>query len=321
MKQHFEFKISGNRMNTIWWKRFRPINLLIVSLTQLFFIFFVLLPRLGSTVLSSGVQIELYLIVLITLCITAGGYIINDIQDIEIDRINKPERVIRNPGTWIWIYRFLFLFGSFITLYVSYKHGAWWYLAVYFVAWFSLYAYSTRLKCIPLAGNLLVSLFSAAVVIAVLAPFLSEISVIDDSVQKQILRPFSFYFLFAFLLSLIREIVKDMEDYQGDKSRSCNTLAVSLGDEKAKVFVLFFSVLFIAILIAWITFYWSEIPLVFSLYLATVALVPMLVVIYTVPSIKGSWSFKKQEYHKVSSWLKYIMIGGILALSMEFYIV
>lgn len=308
-------------MNTIWWKRFRPINLLIVSLTQLFFIFFVLLPRLGSTVLSSGVQIELYLIVLITLCITAGGYIINDIQDIEIDRINKPERVIRNPGTWIWVYRFLFLFGSFITLYVSYKHGAWWYLAVYFVAWFSLYAYSTRLKCIPLAGNLLVSLFSAAVVIAVLAPFLSEISVIDDSVQKQILRPFSFYFLFAFLLSLIREIVKDMEDYQGDKSRSCNTLAVSLGDEKAKVFVLFFSVLFIAILIAWITFYWSEIPLVFSLYLATVALVPMLVVIYTVPSIKGSWSFKKQEYHKVSSWLKYIMIGGILALSMEFYIV
>ena len=308
-------------MNTIWWKRFRPINLLIVSLTQLFFIFFVLLPRLGSTVLSSGVHIELYLIVLITLCITAGGYIINDIQDIKIDRINKPERVIRNPGTWIWIYRFLFLFGSFITLYVSYKHGAWWYLAVYFVAWFSLYAYSTRLKCIPLAGNLLVSLFSAAVVIAVLAPFLSEISVIDDSVQKQILRPFSFYFLFAFLLSLIREIVKDMEDYQGDKSRSCNTLAVSLGDEKAKVFVLFFSVLFIAILIAWITFYWSEIPLVFSLYLATVALVPMLVVIYTVPSIKGSWSFKKQEYHKVSSWLKYIMIGGILALSMEFYIV
>ena len=187
-------------MNTIWWKRFRPINLLIVSLTQLFFIFFVLLPRLGSTVLSSGVQIELYLIVLITLCITAGGYIINDIQDIEIDRINKPERVIRNPGTWIWIYRFLFLFGSFITLYVSYKHGAWWYLAVYFVAWFSLYAYSTRLKCIPLAGNLLVSLFSAAVVIAVLAPFLSEISVIDDSVQKQILRPFSFYFCLRFCL-------------------------------------------------------------------------------------------------------------------------
>lgn len=308
-------------MNTIWWKRFRPINLLIVSLTQLFFIFFVLLPRLGSTVLSSGVQIELYLIVLITLCITAGGYIINDIQDIEIDRINKPERVIRNPGTWIWIYRFLFLFGSFITLYVSYKHGAWWYLAVYFVAWFSLYAYSTRLKCIPLAGNLLVSLFSAAVVIAVLAPFLSEISELDESMQKQILRPFSFYFLFAFLLSLIREIVKDMEDYDGDKSRSCNTLAVSLGDEKTKIFVLFFSAIFMASLIAWIALYGSEIPVIYFLYLVMIVLLPMLAVIYNVTSVKGSWSFKKQEYHKISTWLKYIMIAGILALSMEFYIV
>lgn len=308
-------------MNTIWWKRFRPINLLIVSLTQSFFIFFVLLPRLGSSVFYTTVLMELYLIVLITLCITAGGYIINDIKDIDIDRINKPENGIINPKIWVWIYRSLFLLGAFITLYVSYSYEAWWYLVVYIFAWSSLYLYSAKLKCVPLAGNLLVSLFSASVVIAVLAPFSSDILELEESIQKQILRPLSFYFLFAFLLSLIREIVKDMEDYEGDKSRSCKTLAVSLGDEKAKVFVLFFSVIFIATLIGWITFYWSEIPLVFSLYLATVALLPMLAVIYALFSIEGSWSFKKQEYHKVSSWLKYIMIAGILALSMEFYIV
>ena len=111
-----------------------------------------------------------------------------------------------------------------------------------------------------------------------------------------------------------------MEDYDGDKSRSCNTLAVSLGDEKTKIFVLFFSAIFMASLIAWIALYGSEIPVIYFLYLVMIVLLPMLAVIYNVTSVKGSWSFKKQEYHKISTWLKYIMIAGILALSMEFYI-
>lgn len=307
-------------MGWAWWKRLRPLNLLIVACTQLFFIYIVLVPQLGANIVSSHIQFDLWIIVFITLCLTAGGYVINDLKDVEIDRINKPDRVILDTSRWLWVYRLLFTIGALATIYISYLHDSWWYLATYLIAWYALYAYSDKLKCKPLWGNLLVSLFSASVVIAVLGPFLSHILHLREEALIRLLRPFIFYFLFAFLLSLIREIVKDMEDTEGDKSRACKTLAASIGDEKSKVFVLFFSTVFVLSMSAWIVRFYTVVPIFFLSYLLLCVFIPILVIMLKIPSIKGSCPQRKKSYGQISLWLKYIMIVGILALSMELYI-
>ena len=91
-----------------------------------------------------------------------------------------------------------------------------------------LYFYSTSYKCIPFLGNFIISLLSALVVIIVIVP--EPFAKDNPAVMLMI----ALYAFFSFITTFIREIVKDIEDIEGDKQNGCSTMANSLGLKKAK---------------------------------------------------------------------------------------
>jgi 4-hydroxybenzoate polyprenyltransferase len=257
------------------------------------------------------------LFVFTTLLITASGYIINDIYDIETDRINKPDkRIIQvhlsESNAWK-IYFSMIITGALISLYLAIQRNDLLYWFIYPVAVFLLYGYSRWFKGTPYFGNILVSLFCAAV------PgifFLSEASILKElqirdlssflTLQELLLS----YVIFAFLTNLYREIVKDLQDEAGDKLANINTAAVYFGNKTTK-----FVALFIALVISTvITFTFSQtifsnIPYLFAVQYLLIQL-PLSVSIIKLIQAKDDKAFRN-----VGLWIKLIMINGLILIT------
>jgi 4-hydroxybenzoate polyprenyltransferase len=257
------------------------------------------------------------LFVFTTLLITASGYIINDIYDIETDRINKPDkRIIQvhlsESNAWK-IYFSMIITGALISFYLAIQRNDLLYWFIYPVAVFLLYGYSRWFKGTPYFGNILVSLFCAAV------PgifFLSEASILKElqirdlssflTLQELLLS----YVIFAFLTNLYREIVKDLQDEAGDKLANINTAAVYFGNKTTK-----FVALFIALVISTvITFTFSQtifsnIPYLFAVQYLLIQL-PLSVSIIKLIQAKDDKAFRN-----VGLWIKLIMINGLILIT------
>lgn len=170
-----------------------------------------------------------------TLCIAAAGYIINDYFDVKIDIVNKPDRVV--IGRYLkrriamGAHQFLNIAGVFLGLLVNK-----WVFVVNVLSVTLLWFYSERFKRAPFVGNLVVSLLTAMslVVVTILYP--------DNRALVFI------YALFSFFISLVREIIKDMEDVRGDEAHGCRTLPILWGVRRAKLFVYFLIAAFIVVL-------------------------------------------------------------------------
>jgi 4-hydroxybenzoate polyprenyltransferase len=204
-------------------------NLIFLALTLVLAALFLTRPLVSPYVKLHSP--ELWLAVLSTCCVTAAGYIINDYFDVRIDRINRPARTIIDKR--ITRRQALFLHGwlSAIGLIASAFVGEKLFLLT-LAAVVLLTLYSAYLKRTPLWGNLLVATLTAlAVVVAGLA-------------QNQVTWEVWVFFLFSFMASLIREIVKDMEDMRGDAQFGCRTLPIVWGLEPTKTFVLWICGLF-----------------------------------------------------------------------------
>jgi 4-hydroxybenzoate polyprenyltransferase len=257
------------------------------------------------------------LFVFTTLLITASGYIINDIYDIETDRINKPDKRIIQvhlsvSNAWHF-YLSMILTGALVSLYLAIQRNDLLYWFIYPVAVFLLYGYSRWFKGTPYFGNILVSLFCAAV------PgifFLSEASILKElqirdlssflTLQELLLS----YVIFAFLTNLYREIVKDLQDEAGDKLANINTAAVYFGNKTTK-----FVALFIALVISTvITFTFSQtifsnIPYLFAVQYLLIQL-PLSVSIIKLIQAKDDKAFRN-----VGLWIKLIMINGLILIT------
>lgn len=293
-------------------------NLIIVAVTH-GLIYYQLLHKTFRNFSLSGTfnPFEFVLFDVATILITASGYIINDIYDIETDRINKPDkRIIQvhlsESKAWK-IYFSMTISGALISLYLAIQRNDLFYWFIYPVAIFLLYGYSRWFKGIPYFGNILVSLFCAAV------PgifFLSEASILKElkirdlssflSLQELLLS----YVLFAFLTNLYREIVKDLQDEAGDKLANINTAAVYFGNKTTK-----FVALFIALVISLvITFTFSQtifsnIPYLFVIQCLLIQL-PLSVSIIKLIQAKDDKAFRN-----VGLWIKLIMINGLILIT------
>ena len=298
--------------------RFRPVNLMIVAFTQLFFLHVITLPFLVKNGIQASPLHHYYLIVLTTLIICAGGYIINDIMDVDIDAINKPSNVIKNVALWEKIYKFLFVLGLLICVYFSVPEKHPFFIAIYLLAWSLLNAYSKKLKCMPLIGNLVVALFSALVISAVLGLQFGKIIALSSSELESLFRPFSFYFIFAFLISLIREIVKDLQDQQGDRKQDCRTLVVEAGEARTQIFTAFFMICLLVSLLMWQSVFWKFYPIWGILGLNLTVTLPLIYCIYLVTKKPfADVGQAQRHYGKISKILKVMMFAGILFLVLE----
>jgi 4-hydroxybenzoate polyprenyltransferase len=293
-------------------------NLIIVAVTQAL-IYYQLLQLTFRKYSLSGTfsSFEFVLFAVATILITASGYIINDIYDIETDRINKPDKRIIQVHLSVsnaWkIYISIILTGAFISLYLAVQRYDLFYWFIYPVAIFLLYGYSRWFKGIPYLGNIIVSLFCAAVpgiFFLSEAHILKELKIKDFSSFLSLHGLLLSYVIFAFLTNLYREIVKDLQDEAGDKLANIHTAAVYFGKKTTK-----FVALFIALIISIVIIYtfsqaiFSNIPYLFAVQCLLIQM-PLSVSIIKLIQAKDDKAFRN-----VGLWIKLIMINGLILIT------
>jgi len=264
-------------------------------------------------------NIDFALLVLSTIFIAAAGYAINDYFDIRIDRINKPKKII--VGKYIsrrhaiLVHTIFNITAVVIGIYVSYKVGSIKLAAFNIVMCLLLWFYSVKYKAYFLIGNIIVSISSAMTIFVV---WLFEIYAIKSSEQilmnGKLLNFFLFsYVIFAFIVTFIREMVKDVEDIEGDKKYRCNTLPIVLGVCKTKYILLILVALSIIVL-SYFSFlsYFNQLKLVFW-YINITLIVSLIYAAYIIYISKN-----KDDFSFISGLLKVIMFFGIFSMTLIF---
>src|SRR5688572_1506601 len=223
----------------------RVLNLLFIAVTQALFQYSIVVPMLSRNPHSSALPLNLFIILsLSSVLIAAAGYIINDYFDLNIDRINKPGRIVvekvikrRWAIIWHWVLSFC---GVVLGFYVGWKAGVFWLCFANLCFVVSLWFYSTTFKKKLLAGNVIISLLTAWVVMVI--GFVTHYRMITDipyygaENASRLLRFTFLYAGFAFIICLIREVVKDIEDMPGDAKYGCRTMPIVWGVHVSKVF-------------------------------------------------------------------------------------
>ena len=262
------------------------------------------------------------LLTLSTVLIAAGGYVINDIQDVGIDLINKPDEIVISREIRIKraynLYYLLTLGGLLLGLYVGYRVGDWKLGIVHFIVAGLLWFYATGLKKTLLLGNLVVAITSALVVLVI---GLYEVTLHPDNIlfigglnAKPIYHFILVYTFFAFVMTLIREIVKDLEDMKGDEAFGSQSLPISKGVQFSKwtvAVVVAGSLVALTYLLQ--HFYRTSDWIIFYYGLLAIGL-PIL--IFTIFLFKSK---TKKQYHNLSTILKVIMLIGILYIPVYYY--
>jgi 4-hydroxybenzoate polyprenyltransferase len=292
-------------------------NLLFIALTQILFRFFILRFAFNNT-LSGNESIRLstplfYLLVFASVCIAAAGYIINDYFDVNIDLVNKPSRLIVDryiKRRWAIVLHIIFSFTGFlISCYIGYRLGNIYIPAVNLLVIIGLWLYSTTFKKKLLIGNVLISLFTAWVIL-ILTVSEFRFGITSHDVYWQRLLKLSFIYAgFAFIISLVREVIKDMEDMRGDVKYGCTTMPIVWGLQVSKVFAAVWIVVITACIAA-MQFYVLQLGWWFSaVYSLLTIIIPLLWVLR-----KLYVAHSQQDFHNLSTAVKLIMLTGILSM-------
>jgi len=267
-------------------------NLLIIGLTQ--YMVAIFLGNRGSDWVSTIRDPHLALLVISTSIIAAAGYTINDYYDIKIDYINKPGKVVVGKDLKRRVAMALHIgfntIGTLIGFIVSIYVGI-----IDVVAAFFLWLYSNRLKQLPFVGNLTVSILTAASI--------AIVAVYYQSNQYLIFT----YSLFAFAISVIREIIKDIEDIKGDQNFGLRTLPIYWGIRRTK------QLLYSLILCFMLLIYWQLARTNLQSLTYYFALLLPFLVHYVYLLAKADTT---RAYRNLSTYTKLIMISGILSMSL-----
>jgi 4-hydroxybenzoate polyprenyltransferase len=254
-----------------------------------------------------------YLVVSASVCIAAAGYIINDYFDVNIDLINKPERLIIDryiKRRWAIVLHIIFSFAGFVlSCYVGYRLRNLYIPFFNLIAIVALWFYSTTFKKKLLIGNVLISLLTAWVILILpVAEYNFQITSYDIY-WRRLLKLSFIYAGFAFIISLIREVIKDMEDMNGDVKYGCTTMPIVWGLQVSKVFTAVWIVV-LAVSIAAIQLYVIQMGWWFSaLYSLIAIIIPLLWVLRKLYAAQSP-----KDFHTLSTAIKMIMLTGILSM-------
>ncbi|UGS22571.1 geranylgeranylglycerol-phosphate geranylgeranyltransferase [Flavobacterium channae] len=296
-------------------KLIRYQNLLMLAFMQLVFRYLLLKQSYVDLALT---DFNYILLVIATICIAAGGYVINNIMDQDTDEIAKPQnRVvgvsISETVAYNW-YIGLTIVGVGIGFYLSnviYKPT---FASMFILVATLLYMYATSFKQIPVLGNVVVALMlSTSIVIIGLFDILPAIDIDNRFRMKEAFGILTHYAIFAFIINLIREIVKDLEDIDGDYQSGINTLPIAIGIKKTKIIVGVLTVISIALLAYYVNANFFELDYV--VYYAMVLIVGPLIYF----GVKLLNAATKKEFHHLSLVLKIILFFGILSVAVIVY--
>src|SRR5687768_7671750 len=272
------FIVSFLKLTRIW-------NLIVLALSQYFTATMLISP-------ANILDVRLFLLVLSTCLVAAGGYIINDYYDIKIDLVNKPERVVIGKGITrryaLLFHSLLSILGTFIGTFLNWRIGV-----INFASAFLLWWYSNDLKRQPFIGNFVVALLTGASIIMVDALYHSGNPLIV------------IYASFAFFMTLVREIIKDMEDLKGDNTFGCKTLPIIWGLRKAK-FMIYGILAVFAVTVLALNEIYTQLPLYYFIVFLFTPLAWLLIRLIRADTVKDfSW---------LSSFCKVIMLLGIMSM-------
>ena len=292
-----------------------------IAVTQVLFYFSVVPLYVGDTIsiLSYFGTQHYLLLILSSLLIAAAGNIINDYFDRNIDEINKPEKKIIDKlikRRWAIVMHIVFsLTAILIGFCIDSQTPVFWLGFSNTICVFLLFAYSISLKKKLLVGNVLISLLTAWVIFVCFLCYYRTLSFEGyelferQAILRRFMRISFLYSGFAFIISLIREVVKDMEDMEGDKKYACKTIPIAWGIPASKVFVAVWLVVLIGMIsivqiYVWqLGWYWSA---AYSIALIIAPLVWTLQKLYQAQVLK--------DYHQLSTVIKLVMLAGLLSM-------
>jgi len=260
------------------------------------------------------------LLVLATLCIASAGNIINDIYDVETDTVNKPDQVIvgnsiseKKANTLFIVFNIV---GVGIGFYVSNMVGKNGFFALFVFISVLLYVYASYLKQILIVGNLVISfLVALSILIVGLFELLPVLTPENQATQLAVFKIILDYALFAFLINLVREIAKDIEDINGDYKAGMNTLPIAIGRERATNVLFVIALLPIIAVVYYMATYLYKQPVALVYFLICIV-APLIYV-----AIKSFNAESKKHYHDISNMLKLVMLFGMLSLLIYRFII
>lgn len=303
-------------------------NLLMIAFTQVLLRYCILRKVLAQEAIALGLNDGLfYLVVFSTVLIAAAGYIINDYFDVKTDLINRPntvvvDRLIKRRSAIILHLTFTAA-GIVIGMYAALKTGYLRFALFHFAAAFLLWVYSTHLKKSLLIGNILVSLLTASVIFMPLVYEMGTMHKVSPgfiSAHRHLLfdafRITFAFSLFAFVTSFAREIIKDMEDYRGDKETGGATMPITWGMLPARISA-FFLLIITAILLSFVVYNTirarHSLFSLDTLYISLTLILPLLLLALYVLRAED-----RLQFRRASRILKFIMLAG-LCYSFIFY--
>ncbi len=287
-------------------------NLILIAFMQLLFRYGFLKQQNIPLALAN---FQFGLLVFATVLIAAGGYVINDIFDQETDAENKPKKAIVgnsiSESMAYNIYVALTISGVCIGYYLSNVIQRPMFLIIFILIASLLYFYATTLKQIALIGNIVVALILSFSVLII--NFFDIFPATADD-NRDLMRPIFLilfdYAIFAFVINLIREIVKDLQDINGDYNQGMQTLPIIFGISRTTKLLSILMTIPIIVLLVYINNYLMS----NNLYAATIYGL-ILVVAPLIFCAINLWNSKTaKQFAKISTILKWIIFFGILSI-------
>ena len=295
-------------------------NLVIIIFIHYFVRYFLIDPfyRINHIILQIN-NLDFAIIVLTNILIAGAGYIINDIFDLQIDRINKPDKIvigekISEQKAYL-IYYIMNSIAVMTGIYTGIKINFFNFGLIFAVFIAVFYFYSLKYKRLFLWGNIVISLMSGILILLIwMLEFLkiqkNGIAFAEGLHAYNTITYFAvIYAVFSFLTTFLREIIKDIEDIEGDSKWGCTTLPIVVGIKNAKKIATLFSILILFLVV------FFQIKLFnygINKYAAMLILIIQLPLVYLTFKI---WKAKeKADFHYISILSKIIMVFGILSM-------
>ena len=309
----------GKYLSIIRWP-----NLLMVPLTMYLMRYCIIQPMLDyqfSIQLGSQLQLQLsggyfLVLVLINVLLGAGGYVINDYFDRRIDSVNRPDSVIVDktiPRRHAMIYHIVLVASAIVLAAIFAWHLKMFSIVLLYIMIAGIFwLYSTTYKRQFLVGNLVVACGTATIPLQV--GLFEYLTLTREYGYEMLLKDLTFtpimywmagFAFFAFITNLIREVVKDMEDLEGDSTCGCNTLPLYYGMRVSKIVVVALIAATIAAMLAVYNIWLHE--SLTLIYMCAFIIVPL--VIAAVLTITAS---EVKHYHRISILMKIVMLTGVL---------
>jgi len=303
-------------------KMIRLPNLFFIALTQLLFhiaILDTILLPLGLNPVIDGWNF--IFLVVCSVLIAAAGYIINDYFDINIDQVNKPKANVVDavvPRRWAMALHFVLSgMGLLFSAYVAWKTGLWYILLGNFICVLLLFGYSVSLKRKLLFGNIVISLLTAWVILILCIAEIKIATQVPAAVAEasnKIIRIGILYAAFAFISSLIREAIKDIEDMHGDERYGCRTMPIAWGVNATKVYVAVWLVVILALLVVLQIYVFR-----FGWWAAMAYSITFIILPFVFIFLRLFKAQTQKDYHRLSNWTKLVMLSGILSMTFFYF--